>query len=249
MTAVVMGTVVAVRSLSPSFVTVSLAGCSGLETGGYDQRIKILLARPGQDEPVLPPADNWYGAYREMPDDVRPVMRTFTIRAQQGEVIDVEFALHGDTGPASAWARSAKPGSKLGIVGPEPSDEPKALQYRPDGPDWQLLVADETALPALTSIVENLPAGTDARVVVQVREPGDIREFGTAAELDVVWVVADDLAEAVRKVELPAGTPYAWVAGEAGVVREIRRYLTKELGWESAPHYFGGYWKTGQSEG
>lgn len=249
MTAVVMATVVAVRQLSPSFVTVTLEGCGGLETGGYDQRIKILLARPGQPEPVLPPADDWYGAYCAMPLDVRPVMRTFTIRAQRGDLIDIEFALHGDAGPASAWARSAQPGSRLGIIGPEPGVTPKALQYSPADADWQLLAGDDTALPALTTIIESLPAGTVTRAFIQVSDAGDVRDFDTAGELQVTWTIGTGIADAIRDSKLPGGTAYVWTAGETAVVRDIRRYLTKDLGWPSKPHYFGGYWKAGQAEG
>ncbi|MEV6281425.1 siderophore-interacting protein [Kribbella sp. NPDC051770] len=249
MPAVVMGTVTGVRRTSPSFLTVTLAGCSTLETGGFDQRIKILLAQPGQDEPVLPPAEDWYGVYREMADDVRPVMRTFTIRAQRGEEIDIEFALHGDAGPAAAWALSAAPGSRLGIIGPEIGDNPKAYQYMPRRPDWQLLVGDDTAVPALASIISALPADAVARVFVQVPHAEDVREFETAAQVKVEWCVGGGLADAVRSAELPDGTPYAWVAGETSIVRDIRRHLTGTLGWDSKPHYFGGYWKAGQSEG
>ncbi|GAA1545603.1 siderophore-interacting protein [Kribbella lupini] len=249
MPAVVMCTVTAVRRTSPSFLTITLAGCETLETGGFDQRIKILLARPGQAEPVLPPADNWYGVYREMADDVRPIMRTFTIRAQRGAEIDIEFALHGDAGPASAWAQSAVPGSRLGIIGPEIGDNPKAYQYMPDSPDWQLLVGDDTAVPALASIIESLPAGTVARAFVQVPHAADVRDFATAADLEIAWCIGSGLADAVRSAKLPDGTPYAWVAGEAGIVRDIRRHLTGTLEWDSKPHYFGGYWKAGQAEG
>ncbi|MGZ0151915.1 siderophore-interacting protein [Kribbella sp. WER1] len=248
MTAVVMATVVALEALSPSFLLVTLSGCGQLQSGGYDQRIKILLARPGQDEPMLPPAEDWYGVFCAMDEDVRPVMRTFTIRAQRGDLIDVEFALHGDTGPASAWARSARPGSKLGIIGPEPADQ-KTLLYTPVDADWQLLAGDETAVPALTTIIESLPAGTTARAFVQVPDAGDVRDFDTAADLEVTWTIGAGLAAAVRDSKFPDGTAYAWIAAETALVRDLRWYLTKDLGWPSRPHYFGGYWHAGQVGG
>ncbi|WP_427890028.1 siderophore-interacting protein [Kribbella sp. GL6] len=248
MTAVVLATVVAVRELSPSFRRVTLSGCAGLETGGYDQRIKILLARPGQDEPLLPPADDWYGVFCAMPLDVRPVMRTFTIRAQRGDLLDIEFALHGDTGPASVWARAARPGSVLGIIGPQPGDQ-KTLLYSPTDADWQLLAGDDTALPALTTIIESLPAGTTARAYVQVPDAGDVRDFDTAADLEVTWTIGAGLANAVGDSKFPGGTAYAWIAAETALVRDLRRYLTKDLGWPSKPHYFGGYWQAGQVGG
>ncbi|WP_067507873.1 siderophore-interacting protein [Actinoplanes sp. TFC3] len=244
MTAVVEATVMQVRQLSPSFVRITFAGCASMTSHGYDQRIKILLALPGQDRPVLPLSSDWYGEWCAMPSAVRPIMRTFTIRSQDGDLVDIEFALHGDAGPASAWARAARPGSVLGIVGPTPDDDFRAVQYEPGEHDWQLFVGDDTALPAISSLLETLPASVDARVFVQIPHQRDIRELPR----DVTWTVGGGLAEAVRSADLPAGTAYAWVAAEAAIVRDVRRYLCRERGWDSKAHCFSGYWKAGETE-
>ena len=41
---------------------------------------------------------------------------------------------------------------------------------------------------------------------------------------------------------------YAWVAGEASVVRDLRRLLVRELGLSREQVAFMGYWREGRSE-
>lgn len=249
MTAVVEATVVAVEELSPSFLRIRFAGCEEIETGGYDQRIKILL--PGAGTPlVLPPADDWYAAWCAMDPSARPIMRTFTIRSQQDTTLDIEFALHGDAGPASAWARTARPGSKLGIIGPTRNDTPKALAYHPGDHDWHLFIGDDTAVPAIASILETLSPHSHSHIFLQVPHPGDVRNLTCPGTTHVTWTIGTGLLPTVRAAELPdSGRPYAWVAGEATLVRSMRQHLLDERGWDRKTHYFGGYWKSGQPTG
>ena len=41
---------------------------------------------------------------------------------------------------------------------------------------------------------------------------------------------------------------YAWVAGEAGVVKELRRFLVRDVGVDRRAVAFMGYWRHGRSE-
>ncbi len=61
-------------------------------------------------------------------------MRTFTIRAFRREALelDIDFALHGDGGPASRFANEVKPGDLLAISGPggpDPMLQPASHYY------------------------------------------------------------------------------------------------------------------------
>src|SRR5689334_15990643 len=102
--------VTAVRPVTPRMVRATFAAESFREVppGAPDQYVKVFFPLPGQEEPRLPETGSdvmsWYRTYLAMPDDVRPPMRTYTVRAHRHEAaeIDVDFALHGDTGPASA---------------------------------------------------------------------------------------------------------------------------------------------------
>jgi NADPH-dependent ferric siderophore reductase len=54
--------------------------------------------------------------------------------------------------------------------------------------------------------------------------------------------------EAIRAAALPAGVPYAWIAGEAGAVRALRRHLVGERGFDRRAVTFTGYWRRGATE-
>ncbi|MBB1256349.1 siderophore-interacting protein, partial [Streptomyces alkaliterrae] len=56
------------------------------------------------------------------------------------------------------------------------------------------------------------------------------------------------LTRAVADAELPDGRGYAWLAGEAGGVRALRRHLVHERGLDRRRITFSGYWRLGASE-
>jgi NADPH-dependent ferric siderophore reductase len=53
------------------------------------------------------------------------------------------------------------------------------------------------------------------------------------------------LREAIARTELPAGRPYAWLAGESSAVTGLRRHLVRERGVDKKDVYFSGYWLLG----
>ncbi|HET6711723.1 siderophore-interacting protein [Amycolatopsis sp.] len=248
--------VTAVRPLTPHMVRVTFAAESFREVpaGAPDQYVKVFFPLPGQEAPVLPETGSdvlsWYRTYLAMPDDVRPPMRTYTVRAHRPDAaeLDVDFVLHGDSGPASAWASRARAGDRVAFLGPH------GLYAPPDGSDWQLLVGDETALPAIGAIVERLPAGTRASVYVELADRADRQAFETRGTVEVHWVLrgtrplGEALLEALRGAAFPGGTPYAWVSGEAGVVKSVRRHLVREREVDKRLICFTGYWRQGISE-
>ena len=109
---------------------------------------------PAASRPACPAAARWYQAYRSVEPARRPPMRTYTIRALRAEQeeVDVEFVLHGENGPASAWATHARIGDRLQLAAPnrQYGDDPGGYEWKPPaGVRHILLIADETALPAV----------------------------------------------------------------------------------------------------
>ncbi|GAA4568738.1 siderophore-interacting protein [Micromonospora coerulea] len=249
--------VVGARRVGASLVRVTFGGAelARFAGGGRDQSVSLFLPHPGQSEPLLPPATvpDWFTAWRAMDPGVRAVMRSYTVREQRREraELDIDFVRHGDVGPASRWAGRARPGDRVALLGPAAPDE-RTVRFRPPaGTDGVLLVADETALPAVASILTWLPAGTPARVLVEVPDAGDAQPLPTAARAELNWVVRGDgrsLPDAVRAAPLPSGTPYAWIAGESAMVRAVRRHLVGERGLDRRHVTFAGYWRRGLSE-
>ncbi|GAA1245895.1 hypothetical protein GCM10009676_34850 [Prauserella halophila] len=251
-------TVSATRRLTPHLLRVTLTGddLDGFGTAAPDQYVKVFFPHGDRTRPDLPPpiegdTASWYRTYLAMPDDVRPPMRTYTVRAFRPEQceLDLDFVLHPDGGPASTWASSARPGDEVALMGPH------GIYAVPEDATWQLLVGDESAIPAIAAILEQLPRDACARVFIEVGDPADRFDLPSpAADVDVRWIVrspgsyGDAVLDAVRAADLPPAAPYAWLAGEAELVKFARRHLVRDRGVDKRAVTFTGYWRKGRSE-
>ncbi|WP_232519797.1 MULTISPECIES: siderophore-interacting protein [Actinosynnema] len=251
--------VLATRALGRSMVRVTFGGPAlrDVRTWGPDQRIKLFFPRSGQAGLTVPTGADWYTRFRELPDRERPAMRTYTLRAVRHGQIDIDFVRHGDTGPASTWAGRAAVGDRTVILAPNAHHVPEnparmGADYAPPADTaWQLIAGDETALPAIGGIVESLPRGVRARVVLEVPSASDRQDWRTEGEVDTTWLVRGvdtPLLEAIRAEGVPDGPGYAWLAGESSLVRGLRRHLVKDLGVDRKRVYFCGYWREGRPE-
>ncbi|MEU1531529.1 siderophore-interacting protein [Streptomyces fagopyri] len=262
--------VVRTRRLGPSLVRVSFAGpdLDAFASDGRDQSLSLFLPHPGQTDPAVPfeLGDDWWQAWRELPEDVRAVMRSYTLRALRRDArgrtagIDIDFVLHGvepgaevPAGPASRWASRAAAGDRVVLLGPAVEDN-RAIRFRPPADaDLIVLWADETALPAASAVLESLPAGTRVRAWLEVQHREDVQDLSFAADAEITWLVRDSgspmAADAVRAARMPsAERPYAWIAGESGCVKEMRRHLVRERGIDRRRVTFVGYWRRGLTE-
>ena len=213
--------VVRVETISPHFRSVTFAGTelAGFISMSFDDHIKFILATDGGE----------------------PLMRDYTPRyfnAEKNE-LTIEFAMHGD-GPVANWAANVTPGQRATIAGPRGSF------IIPTDYAWHLFVGDETALPAITRRLEELPAGTQVIAILQVDDAADKRVFQTSAHINVQWVSSTfDLIASVRALALPEGEGYAWCAGEAAAMATLRRVLVDEKGHDRHAIRAAAYWKRG----
>ncbi|MCB4208509.1 siderophore-interacting protein [Arthrobacter sp. UM1] len=195
--------VAGVERRSPGFARVTLAAeefdLMGDSTPYLDCRIKIVFG--AAPEGRIPAGElggtRWYTDWRDAPADVRGAMRTFSIVASRPGEIDVEFALHdashagGALGPASQWIASARVGDELQVIGPNlaywaAQPEPYAgTEFKPGSAERIVLVGDATALPAIESILRDLPRvaapGAEVRVLAEVAAPDDERDLPSLA--------------------------------------------------------------------
>jgi NADPH-dependent ferric siderophore reductase len=161
--------------------------------------------------------------------------RNYTVRACRPEraEVDVDFFLHGDVGRASAWAERAQPGDRVGFAGPR-------LHWKGlNGHDRSLLVADETGLPALLAILETLPAGHTAIAIAGADDPQAIE---TQAAVDLRWMPATDIVDAVRELELPGGSGAVWGGGHSPAMAKIRRHVRAQRKFARGAVQVLGYW-------
>ena len=237
-----------VQQLTPCMLRVTFTGdqLEGFHSPAFDDHVKIFFPLPGQHYPVLPIA----GPDGPLPPPVGVVSpaRSYTPRhfdPVTGE-LDIDMVLHGD-GPAMTWVASARPGDVVGIGGPRRSF------LLPDELSWQLMMGDETALPAISRRLERLPVGTDVTVAVEVANARERLPLNTEADLRVTWLTRDGaepgtttaLDEAVRSLDIPTMPCYIWGAGESRQMRGIRSYLQRELGIEASRMRVTGYWTRG----
>lgn len=217
-------------------------GLQGFHPGSPASYLKLYLP-PGPGEPLVLPT---YGARGpEFPDGaVRPLVRTYTPRAFDPEAreLAIDFVLHGH-GSAAAWAERARPGDRAGVSGPGSGYDPS-----PDAP-WFVIAGDESALPAMATIVEALPPGRMAHVVAEVPSPLDRIDLVSPARLITTWLERDGqpagaLLEAeLRAMHVPRGDGCFWVAGESAVVRRVRDHLVEDRGIPKDRYVVRAYWK------
>lgn len=181
-------------------------------------------------------------------NDSEVVIRDYTPRAftSSGGFLTIDFSLHA-TGPATAWAKSAKVGMTLEIAGPRGSN---IVQ---DDFDWYLLIGDETALPAIGRRVEELRPKVPVITVIQIDSDAERQPFVTQSQMTQRWVTRSTgivgaqtgLREALEGIELPRGDGYVWIAGEREVARGLREYMIDVRGHPKTWLKAAAYWALG----
>ena len=106
-------TVTKTEQITPNMIRVSLTGPELTEVplGCDGSHCKLQLPAPGQSREAFE---------AQLTDGPKPPRRTFTVRhvRHNPHEIDIDFVDHRDSGPASAWANNAEPGSFLHFSGP-----------------------------------------------------------------------------------------------------------------------------------
>ncbi|MET9254540.1 siderophore-interacting protein [Streptomyces sp. NPDC003717] len=233
-------------------ITFAGPGLAGFASVAPDQQVKLFFARDGGVPAVPDPGPDgdvarWYRAYLAVPEPERPWMRSYTVRRHLPETgrLEIDFVLHdheGGAGPATRWAARARPGDTVWMYGPAASRRPAP----PPETGWKLLAGDASALPAIGALVESLAAGERALVCAEVADAGEEQKWESAGDVEVRWAHTGGpgLLDTVRSAGLPADAPgYAWLAGEASLVRALRRHLVDERGLDRRTVAFTGYWR------
>jgi NADPH-dependent ferric siderophore reductase len=241
-------TVSAVRRITPSVRRVSLIG-DPVAVGALQPTVNVLVPRVGDGSP------RWPAVARDgrivWPDGSHGVsLRSYTARRQDpvtGEV-DVDFVLHGD-GPAAAWAAAAEEGALLAVAGSGPLGFSAAPTV--------LLAADETALPAASRILAEVPPETRGVALLEVADEAEEQDLSAPPGVTLRWLHRDGtlpgestlLVDAVAALDRPEGAVFAWVAAESATVRAVRADLRGRWGLSRAEHHAIGYWRLGRAMG
>ncbi|OBT13855.1 NADPH-dependent ferric siderophore reductase [Vibrio sp. UCD-FRSSP16_10] len=217
-----------------TFYSTELASLPHDCEGGY---IKLLFNHNGGTD------------IRDYSENKRPIMRTYTIRKYCAHdcTIEVDFVCHTTTdinaGFASRWAMQAKAGDSISMGGPG------IIKNLNSHADWFFMIADMTALPALSAKIKNLPADAKGYALIQVISKQDIQEIDAPSGINIDWLTDEDcLVEKARSLHWHAGIPFAWVACEFDSMKQLRQYFTNEKALNKSNMYISSYWKKGVTE-
>lgn len=237
------------RRLGSGLVRVTLGGAAhaGFESHSPDEHVKLIW--PDADGTLRLPVEN--GVMLDWPRPF-PTSREYTVRrydAAAGE-LEVDVALHRG-GLGSDWALGARPGDRIHVAGP-----PGGLIV-PHVYDRYLLAGDITALPAIARWLEELPRTAAGWAFVEVADESEEIALGAPEDVEVRWLhrggaapgSTDLLERAVRAVPIPAEERvYVWLAGEAGTLKPLRRWIKHDLRLGPEDSDVTGYWKRGVAD-
>jgi len=231
-------------------VTLGGAGLANFRWPGPGSHLKLFLPEPGQRDVELPPADE-QGLMVSVPGRPRPTTRTFTPRrwdAGSGQ-LDLEFVLHGH-GPASQWAGQAKPGDLAAVSQPR-----STFELLPDT-RWLLIAGDESALPAIATILEAARADITVHILAEIEDGAHQVPLPDHTGTTIEWLprVTGEQPGATLGAAINSWTPppdegpgQIWAACEALAVRDIRAHLLGPLGFARDRVVTRGYWRAGES--
>lgn len=238
--------------ITPHYIRVFLTGDNipAMANTTIGVNNKILVPPKGADKIHFPEFDYEKMQWKPQPEETRPSIRTYTHRGidLDKNEIWIDFIAHGDEGPASAWAISAKEGDLLGVL---MKDGKMDLYAKADN---YLLVADATGIPVIAAILEDLSSSAKGTCIIEVHGKEDKQELKTLADIKFIWLYNEDpqsgsrLAEVVKEQALPERSRSGYVAAEFSSVKEIRNYLRKEQQWKQEELYAYSYWKSGVAE-
>jgi len=210
--------VVEVLDRSPRFRTITFRST---DLVGFDRQ-------PGQDLML------------EVPTADRAVRRRYTIRRSDpvAGTLEIDAVLHG-TGPFARWAATATTGDRIEGIGPR-----GVVAVRPDA-THHLFVGDESSMAFAFAMVEALPAGMTATVLLTSEaEPPDVAFPDSEAHVDLGWAHLSDIIGRLRALPLPDGTA-AYLNGERTLVREATEVLAAR-GLAPASIQAKPYWRRDQ---
>ena len=238
----------AVQRVTPHLVRIRLGGdaLEGFTSPGFDDHVKLFFPDEATGALTLPTAGPDGPIW---PEGRKPTMRDYTPRHFDAlaQTLEIDFALH-EAGPATRWAEQAAVGQRLGVGGPRGSF------IVPTAFDWHLLIGDDTALPAISRRLAELPTGARAVVLAEVDSAADHVDLPTAADVDITWVHRNEaraaagtppLLAALHAARLPTGAFHAWIGCESAHAKALRAHLIDEC--RANPKWIraSGYWRAG----
>lgn len=180
--------------------------------------------------------------------------RLFTIRHvdPRAGILTIDAARHQGAGraPARNWLETAEPGATAAILGPAAHGLAPARHY--------VLAGDETALPAIARMLENLPATARGAALIEIPDDDGIQPLDAPDGMSVRWLSRHGapagttalLEDAVRGLDWPQDLEdtFFWCGCEFDAYLRIRRHLQETVRLPAARQVMFAFWRKGMSE-
>jgi NADPH-dependent ferric siderophore reductase len=170
--------------------------------------------------------------------------RHYTVRSHDPvkRTLIIDFFLHGE-GASGPWLDGLRNGDAVNAVGP------RGHTYLRDA-DWHLFVGDETCIPGIFAMLEELGGAAPAYTFLEVGSDADRVTFDAPSNSAINWITRNGSAlfDAVGNFPLPKSEGFAYVIGETAKVRAIRHRLL-ERGIARNRIAAEGYWRPGRIGG
>ena len=232
-----------IEQLAHPFTRVTFRGgdLAHFRSIGPDQFLYLLLPPAGRSELTIDATFEW-SQYQEMPESERPIGAYYTVRHHRPDLaeVDIDIVRHGHEGQVGSWLNQAQPGDPVALWGPRMAYNPPPSIQR------QLLVGDETALPAIASILDAGSFAASVNVLV---------ELEAETVLDLPKLEGLSITRLDHPIDHESGLPgalcewapeaedYVWGAGEFELMRELRSYLRDYLRMPVDQVSMVGYWR------
>lgn len=218
-------------------------------TGDVGYHVRLLL--PPKGRPPRWPQQRPDGRLDWPEGEDALVSRVYTIREidMESGTISVDFVLHeGGLSRGADFARHARPGDPVGLMGPGGDGRPAGRNL--------LLLGDEAALPAIARMIAEMPAGIGITAFVEVEDAAEKQALRGAADLSLNWLCrngrapapgAPGLLEEALAARLAAGgvdADFIWAGCEKAVAGRIRKMLADRWPERKKAFRIYGYWQS-----
>ncbi len=178
-----------------------------------------------------------------------PISRVYTVRAFNAEKSEIEIDLvkHADLSPAMQWLNTIQVGDSINIIGPRPHFSP----------DFSLdkhvaMFADDTAIPAIYSILQHWKPGVSADLYIESFEENIIQQLPVSDHIKIHFHHKTDhhqngwlLSSALKLHDCTNKT--IWAACERSEARALRELFLQDHKMDKNHVKISGYWKAGVS--
>lgn len=245
-------TVTGTREITPHMRRIHFRG---VDLARFDTlealHVRLFIPPAGVSEPAWPQIGE-DGKVMQPPPERRPAIRKYTIREIDAAAgtLAIDFVVHEDAGPGSAFAARARAGDVIGMAGPGGRGLKLADRY--------LFLADETGLPALARMLENLPENAHGQAIIEIADAKEAQGLTAPRGISVRWLHRGGagpgsnslLQDAFDAFDWPAEGPglYLWSATEHASFRHIRAAARQKLRAGTDEHLIVSYWRAGMSE-